>query len=94
MTQLETPTRMCARFVIGPDGSPLTMANLPPSDTKRWVVSRKATVVAAVMGGLLSLKEACERYTLTVDEFLSWHSAIETHGLGGLKTSRIQRYRD
>ncbi|NTB71722.1 DUF1153 domain-containing protein, partial [Agrobacterium tumefaciens] len=30
-----------------------------------------AEVVAAVRGGLLSLEEACERYTLTVEEFLS-----------------------
>ncbi len=32
------------------------MANLPPSDTKRWVVSRKATVVAAVVnsGGVMA----------------------------------------
>jgi len=36
------------------------------------VIRRKAEVVAAVRGGLLSLEEACSRYTLTVDEFLSW----------------------
>jgi Protein of unknown function (DUF1153) len=54
-------------YVIGPDGSPLTLSNLPPSDTRRWVVRRKAEVVAAVRGGLLSLEEACNRYTLTVD---------------------------
>ena len=36
------------RYVIGPDGSPLTIADLPPADTKRWVIRRKAEVVAAV----------------------------------------------
>ena len=60
------------KYVIGPDGSPLTIADLPPSNTKRWVIRRKAEVVAAVRGGLLSLEEACARYTLTVEEFLSW----------------------
>ena len=60
------------RYVIGPDGSPLTVADLPPKNTRRWVIRRKAEVVAAVRGGLLSLEEACDRYTLTVDEFLSW----------------------
>ena len=60
-----------ARYVIGPDGHALTIADLPPRDTKRWVIRRKAELVAAVRGGLLSLEEACERYTLTVDEFLS-----------------------
>ena len=50
-------------------------------------------VVAAVRGGLLSLEEACSRYTLTVDEFLSWQHLIEQHGLAGLRCSRIQQYR-
>ena len=40
-------------------------------------------VVAAVRGGLLSLEEACSRYTLTVDEFLSWQMSIDQHGLAG-----------
>ena len=43
------------KYVIGPDGSPLTIADLPPPTTKRWVIRRKAEVVAAVRGGLLSL---------------------------------------
>ena len=58
-------------YVIGPDGSPLTLADLPPPSTKRWVIRRKAEVVAAVRGGLLSLDDACKRYTLTVEEFLA-----------------------
>lgn len=60
---------------------------------RRWVIRRKAEVVAAVRGGLLSLEEACERYTLTVEEFLSWQSSINDHGLAGLRTTRIQQYR-
>ena len=81
------------KYVIGPDGSPLTVADLPPSDTRRWVIRRKAEVVAAVRGGLLSLDEACARYTLTVDEFLSWQMSIDQFGLPGLRTTRIQQYR-
>ena len=80
-------------YVIGPDGSPLTIADLPPSDTKRWVIRRKAEVVAAVRGGLLSLEEACNRYTLTVEEFLAWQQSIDRYGLAGLRTTRIQHYR-
>src|ERR1043166_8768517 len=57
-------------YVIGPDGSPLTLADLPPPSTRRWVIRRKAEVVAAVRGGLLSLDDACKRYTLTGEEFL------------------------
>lgn len=81
-------------YVIGPDGSPLTIADLPPPETKRWVIRRKAEVVAAVRGGLLSLEEACKRYTLTVEEFLAWQRAIDKFGLAGLRTTRIQQYRN
>jgi hypothetical protein len=82
------------RYVIGPDGSPLTIADLPPSNAQRWVIRRKAEVVAAVRGGLLSLEEACSRYTLTVDEFLSWQALIDKHGLAGLRATRVQEYRE
>ena len=81
-----------AIYVVGPDGSPLTIADLPAADTKRWVIRRKAQVVAAVRGGLLSLDEACRRYTLTVDEFLAWQRAIDRFGLAGLRATRVQQY--
>jgi hypothetical protein len=80
-------------YVIGPDGSPLTIADHHPPGTRRWVIRRKAEVVAAVRGGLLSLEEACNRYTLTVEEYLSWQRSIDRHGLAGLRTTRIQQYR-
>ena len=82
------------KYVIGPDGSPLTIADLPPRETKRWVIRRKAEVVAAVRGGLLSLDEACRRYTLTVEEFLAWQHAIDRFGLAGLRATRVQQYRN
>ncbi len=43
--------------VIGPLGEPLSLADLPSPKTKRWVVRRKAEVVAAVNGGLLTIDE-------------------------------------
>ncbi|SKA14065.1 Protein of unknown function [Consotaella salsifontis] len=49
--------------------------------------------MAAVRGGLLSLDEACSRYTLTVEEFLSWQTSIDQHGLAGLRTTQLQEYR-
>jgi hypothetical protein len=81
------------KYVLGPDGSPLTIANLPAPGTTRWVIRRKAEVVAAVRGGLLSLEEACSRYILTVEEFLAWQRSIDRYGLAGLRTTRIQEYR-
>ncbi|PLX42469.1 MAG: DUF1153 domain-containing protein [Hyphomicrobiales bacterium] len=85
--------RARASYVIGPDGSPLTIADLPNPKTKRWVIRRKAEVVAAVRGGLLSLEDACKRYTLTVEEFLGWQESIDKHGLQGLRATRVQQYR-
>ena len=80
--------------VIGPLGEPLTRRDLPPIDTSRWVARRKAEVVAAVDGGLLSIREACDRYDLTLEEFASWKNAVEHEGLAGLRITRIQERRD
>ena len=80
------------KYVIGPDGSQLTIADLPAPETKRWVIRRKAVIVAAVRGGLLTLAEACTRYALTVYELLAWEYSIDRHGLAGLRTTHIQKY--
>ncbi len=75
-----------------PDGSPLTIADLPAPGTRRWSSAARRRL-SRVRGGLLSLEEACSRYTLTVEEFLSWQYSIDRHGLAGLRTTRIQQYR-
>jgi hypothetical protein len=80
-------------YVVGPDGSPLTLANLPNSNTTRWVARKKAAVVAAVRGGLLSLDDACSRYALTVEEYCTWERTIERFGLPGLRSTRLKNYR-
>lgn len=69
------------------------MTNLPPADTQRWVVRRKAAVVAAVQSGKITLEEACRRYNLSEEEFRAWQRAFETHGLPGLRATRLQQYR-
>ncbi len=66
----------------------MTIADLPAPTTKRWNFRRKAEVVAAVCGGLLSLEEARRRYALTIDEFLSWQYSIKQYGLSGLPGPR------
>lgn len=93
MSLIETNSVQPLRLVIGPEGRPLTVADLPPSDTHRWVTKRKAVVVAAVKSGLLSLEDACSRYTLSAEEFQSWQSMIEQHGIPGLRATRVQHYR-
>ncbi len=77
----------------GPSGDPLTLDSLPPANTKRWVVRRKAEVVAAVRGGILTLDEACDLYSLSVEEFINWQNAIEKNGMPGLRVTRTQKYR-
>jgi transposase-like protein len=69
------------------------MADLPPANTRRWVVRRKAAVVAAVQSGKITLEEACRRYELTEEEFRSWQRAYQRHGLAGLRATRVQQYR-
>jgi hypothetical protein len=80
--------------IIGPEGRALTLADLPSPNIERWVIRRKAEVVAAVDGGLLSLEDACARYRLSVEEFLSWERAIRRHGMLGLRATHVQHYRD
>jgi hypothetical protein len=74
-------------------GSIASLDSLPPTDTKRWVIRRKAEVVAAVRAGIISLEDACQRYTLSLEEFLSWQRLVESHGLAGLRVTRLQDYR-
>ena len=81
------------RQVTLPDGSILTRADLPASDTKRWVASRKAVVVKAVTHGLLSLGDAMERYRLSEEEFDFWREATQKHGDKALRVTRLQKYR-
>ncbi len=90
MTQLRS---LQPEQVMGPAGRPISKDDLPPPDTKRWVIRRKAEVVFAVRNGLISLEEACERYTLSVEEFLSWQRLIDAHGVRGLRATRLQKYR-
>lgn len=82
-----TEQRATRSQVIGPDGSVLTPANLPPANTVRWIARRKAEVVTAVRGGLLSMAEACERYRLSTEEFMAWERAYAAEGQDGLRAS-------
>lgn len=79
--------------VQGPDGRPMTREDLPPPGISRWVTRRKAEVVAAVRGGLLSTNEACERYALSEEELNCWSKLYDQHGTKGLRATRLQQYR-
>ena len=80
-------------YVKAADGSPLSLSDLPAGNHPRWVVRKKANLVAAVSGGLISLEDACKRYNLSVEEFLSWQRSFNRFGLSGLRATRVQEYR-
>ena len=71
----------------------LSLDDLPPVDTKRWVSRRKAEVVTAVQAGLLSVEQACARYSLSAEELSSWQQLVSRHGPSGLRATRLQDYR-
>jgi hypothetical protein len=78
-------SHMSAREAFSPGGQ-----SLPPRpDTKHWTPSRKAEVVAAVNSGLLSCKEACDLYKMSVEELVSWQEALDGEGLSALRVHRI-----
>lgn len=81
------------RAVTLPDGRVLTQADLPSANTRRWVASRKVTVVLAVEHGLITRKTALERYDLSEEEFDLWRAAVFAHGIEALKVTALQRYR-
>ncbi|MBK8908796.1 MAG: DUF1153 domain-containing protein [Rhodospirillales bacterium] len=82
-----------ASAMINSKHPPSTSAepDLPPSNTVRWVVRRKARVVAAVQDGLITLEEVCARYALSVEEFLAWERGLKQHGVDGLR-ARVRQH--
>ncbi len=72
---------------------PISVDDLPQPGITRWVIRRKAQVVAAVQSGALTLEEVCRRYSVSIEEFQSWQRSLEQHGIYGLRTTRSQIYR-
>jgi hypothetical protein len=80
-------------YVVGPDGEKMTRADLPAPAVRRWVPRRKARVVAAVEGGLISREEACSRYAISHEEFDGWKARFSRHGLRGLCVTKTDHRR-
>jgi len=83
-----------AKWTLGPLGERLTLQQLPPPGTNRWVIRRKAEVVCAVEGKLLTLEEAIRRYNITLTEYAAWKRAVSRHGIKGLRLTKAQEYRE
>jgi hypothetical protein len=91
----ETGAGQCAGSNDNPEPYPVKMPDIfsAPPLPKRWVAHRKAEIVTAVRGGYLSLSEACIRYALSIEEYLSWEREIDLSGLPGLRMNRTQQRR-
>ena len=68
------------------------MIELPSENVRRWTARRKAAVVNAVNVGEVTREEICRRYQISIDELLSWQRDYESHGLHGLRSTRLQIY--
>ena len=75
------------RAVKLPDGSVMTLADLPSSRTRRWVASRKAAVVRGVVYGLIKKEDALKRYAISEEEFQQWAGTMSVHGEKGLRVT-------
>jgi hypothetical protein len=60
-----------------------------PLSGERWVPRRKATVLAALREGEITVEEACRFCSLSRDELASWVA----YGAPGLRATRVQLYR-
>ena len=74
-------------WVDEPNGF-LSEAELPVRGPMRWTPRRKAEVLLAVTGDLLTPEEAFRRYGLTAEELAGWEDAFRRSGVRGLRTTR------
>ena len=81
------------RIAVSTESRHCAEMSLPPSNTVRWVASRKTMVLAAIDAGSLSMEEACLMYRLSIEEIASWSRLIQLHGTDGLKNSKLGKYR-
>src|SRR3989344_5219611 len=72
------------------EGNLMFLEDLPSPNVRRWVFSRKAKVVAAVIGGLLQEDEALRRYNISLEEFRSWQDAIKNGDIRALCVTRLE----
>jgi hypothetical protein len=78
------------QHIVGPLGLPLTRESLPAPNVPRWNARRKAELLFAIRGQLLSAQEAAVRYALSPEEIARWRELFDGFGLDGLKASKAR----
>ena len=76
--------------VAGYEHEEIARDDLPASNEVRWVRRRKAQVVAAVRGGILSLSDALGRYSLSLEEFIEWEREVGAELAERRRTGRLR----
>jgi hypothetical protein len=76
------------KAAIGLRGNVITPYDLPPAHGVRWTSLRKADLIAAIVGGVITLDEAKARYALTTEELSEWRRALAAGGVSGLKATK------
>jgi hypothetical protein len=74
-------------------GNVITKADLPSPKTRRWVNSRKAILVRAVQGDIITREELLELYNMEDREFAIWEREFAQYGAEGLKQTKMQKRR-
>lgn len=60
----------------------------------KWVASRKARLIRAIEDGETTDMDAYIMYGITGPELAEWRRLYETHGLKGLRSTKINKYRE
>lgn len=67
--------------------------DLPPGKPRRWTPRLKAAVIRAIRNKVISVWDACERYSLSAEEIAQWERNLDQYGIPGLRTTRVSIYR-
>jgi hypothetical protein len=71
------------------NGNVIAINDLPPADTRRWTPNKKAVLVRAVQGELISREELLARYNMEEAEFARWERELARIGANGLKVTKF-----
>jgi transposase-like protein len=62
--------------------------------TTRWTPRKKAAVILAIQNGTVTAEEVCKTCALSAEELAAWRRDYEAHGVPGLRSTRLQIYRN
>ena len=80
------------KVAVGLRGNVIAPYDLLPAHGGRWTPQRKADLIAAILGGVITLDEAKARYALTTEELSEWRRGLAAAGVSGLK--RVPRRKE